>query len=222
MSKINTYPIELALAAAVAAFEKNQHRVERDFIRTESSSIVPNRVLMQQYLAGADPELGIMPAHHEKAEHIINYLQQANLMQTLSTGRTNRFLGDIAELLTTLKINERDFGLLAWAPKLTTDNENRDRVREASSHYEFRSHWIGKLNEKVTLNFTLLESKYVSKMNCYSVYGHDDAGSLITYWANNEKKIVKHGALQGRVKAHNRDSYRSNACVTTLNYVKVL
>ena len=59
-------------------------------------------------------------------------------------------------------------------------------------------------------------------MDCYAVYGHDTQGNLIFYWAREQKKIVESGQIHGRIKIHKRDSYRGNACVTTLNYVKVV
>jgi hypothetical protein len=81
---------------------------------------------------------------------------------------------------------------------------------------------VGRIGEKITVNFGLIDSRYIPTLNCYAVYGHDDHGNLFFYWAKDNKKIVNSGRIQGRVKAHNIDDRRGRACVTNLNYVKVL
>jgi hypothetical protein len=142
-------------------------------------------------------------------------------MQTLSS-RDDKFLGQINNLLSQPSVTAKDFGLMAWAPKLAGDYQKKDHVRELSARFEYASRYIGQMGDKIITEFTLIDSRYIKSMDCYAVYGHDAEGNLIFYWAREQKKIVQAGQIQGRVKMHKRDGYRGNACVTTLNYVKVV
>jgi hypothetical protein len=211
------------LATAIAAFAHNQDRVERDTISTaDGHTIVPNRQLISEYLEGNRANLPAVSDHDRKhAEGIVQYLQQTGIMQTLIS-RGDRFLGQINDLLSRSTVTAKDFGLIAWAPKLASDYQKKDHIREVSARFEYTSHYIGNIGDKITTEFTLIDSRYIKTMDCYSVYGHDAQGNLIFYWAREQKKIVKSGKIYGRIKTHKRDQYRGDACVTTLNYVKVL
>ena len=217
------FPTLEVLATAIAAFAHNQDRVERDTISTaDGHTIVPNRQLISEYLEGNRANLPAVSDHDRKhAEGIVQYLQQTGIMQTLIS-RGDRFLGQINDLLSRPSVTAKDFGLIAWAPKLASDYQKKDHVREISARFEYTSRYIGQVGDKITTEFTLIDSRYIKTMDCYSVYGHDAQGNLIFYWAREQKKIIKAGKIYGRVKAHNRDEYRGDACVTTLNYVKVL
>ena len=208
-----------ALAVAVAAFEHNQQKVVRDANGPEK--LAPNREIILGVL-NQTSNFEIKDSHRAEAEDIVSFLQQTHLMQTLTKGSSNQFLHKIAEILGNENLNIRDIGLLAWAPKLAHDQKKKDQIREVSARYEHQSNFVGKIGEKIVVNFSIIESRYVPSMDCYAVYGNDDNGDLIFYWAKDNKKIVEAGRIQGKVKAHNKDKYRGNARVTNLNYVKVL
>lgn len=217
------FPTLEALATAIAAFAHNQDRVERDTASTDDgATIIPNRQLIREYLEGNRANLKIVSDHDRKhAEGIVQYLQQTGIMQTL-VSRDDKFLAQINNLLSQPSVTAKDLGLMAWAPKLASDYQKKDHVREVSARFEYTSHYIGQVGDKITTEFTLIDSRYIKSMDCYAVYGHDAQGNLIFYWAREQKKIVEAGQIHGRVKTHKRDEYRGDACVTTLNYVKVL
>jgi hypothetical protein len=217
------FPTLEVLATAIAAFAHNQDRVERDTNTTaDGCSIIPNRQLICEYLDGNRANLRTVSDHDRKhAEGIVQYLQQTGIMQTLSS-RDDKFLGQINNLLSQPSVTAKDFGLMAWAPKLASDYQKKDHVRELSARFEYASRYIGQMGDKIITEFTLIDSRYIKSMDCYAVYGHDAQGNLIFYWAREQKKIVQAGQIQGRVKMHKRDEYRGDACVTTLNYVKVV
>lgn len=217
------FPTLEVLATAIAAFAHNQDRVERDAASTaDGVAVIPNRQLIREYLEGNCDNLKIVSDHDRKhAEGIVQYLQQTGIMQTL-VNRGDRFLTQINNLLSQPSVTVKDFGLIAWAPKLASDYQKKDHVREVSARFEYTSRYIGQVGDKITTEFTLIDSRYIKTMDCYAVYGHDAQGNLIFYWAREQKKIIKSGKIYGRVKAQQRDSYRGDACVTTLNYVKEL
>jgi hypothetical protein len=217
------FPTLEVLATAIAAFAHNQDRIERDAITTDDGcTIIPNRQLIREYLDGNRANLQIVSDHDRKhAEGIVQYLQQTGIMQTL-VSRGDKFLTQINNLLSQPSVTAKDFGLMAWAPKLANDYQKKDNIREVSARFEYTSRYIGQVGDKITTEFTLIDSRYIKTMDCYSVYGHDAQGNLIFYWAREQKKIVKAGKIYGRIKTHKRDQYRGDACVTTLNYVKVV
>mgnify|MGYP003351162628 CR=1 FL=1 len=94
-------------------------------------------------------------------------------------------------------------------------------MREISSRYEHVSDYVGRIGEKITIDFTMIDRRYIRDTDSYAVYGYS-GNNLIFYWANKLDKVCEVGRIQGRVKSHRKDEYRGNARVTTLNYVKVL
>lgn len=209
------------LATAVAAYEHNNHRIERNALTSVEQTIVPNRQLVVNYMQGHGSPFVVTDKHVKQANSILQYLQQSTIMQTL-LNRNDRFLTQVNELLLKPTVGLKDFGLMVWAPKLADDYRKKDHVREVSAQFQYTSCYIGKIGDKIETNFTLIDSRYIQSMECHAVYGHDPKGNLIFYWARDEKKICKAGLIRGRVKTHKKDSYRGNACVTTLNYVKIL
>ena len=145
-----------------------------------------------------------------------------SIVQNLTRGSADSFLTKITEIFKSDKVKYANLGLLAWAPKLANDLMAKDRVKEASAHYESTSAHIGRIGEKVTVDFTLIEKRYFKNIFCWAVYGHDAAGNLITYWANKEEKIVQSGKISGKVKKHNKDEHRGNARITQLNFVRIV
>ena len=219
MNKPNRYPTTLAMAAAILAYEKNNCQIVRITEDREGTRVISNRQLMGDILANLSE---LTETHQTQAEETISYLQQQGLMEILAQGKTNRFLGDINHLLSVPEVTAKDLGLIAWAPKTADDYKEKERVRELSACYESSSKYIGRLNDKIVINFTLIESRFINNLDLYAVYGRDEHNNLVFYWARDKKKIVTAGRLQGRVKSQQIEKRRGNARVTTLNYVKVL
>lgn len=211
------------LALAVYAYEVNYNRVERNHIVRGKDELEtePNRVIMERL--SKDNGVSGFADYLEKAQEIRVYLEQTNLVQTLTNGSPNNFLNKIVELLAVEEsIDKRDFGIIAWAPKLFSDLQKKDRVRENVAQFENTSRFVGKVGDRVFIDFTLIEDHYLKNHNCYLVTGHDQDGNLISYWASTSDKVIKSGKIQGRVKLHKVDERRGRAKVTTLNYVKAV
>lgn len=218
MHRKEKFSVESAVAVAIIAFERNNRKVQRDYIKTENINITPNRIIMSELLS--DKSLAIGQYYVDQARDAVVYLQQTVMMQTLGQGHVNRFLNNIVALLTQPEVAVSDFGLLAWVPKVVSDYQSRDQVKETSSCYESGSQWIGQLGDKVNINFTAIEVRFVPRMNCYAVYGNTDSGNLVFYWAKSLDRVIRQGKLQGRVKKQDIDQFHGRAKVTTLNYVK--
>lgn len=210
------------MSAAIAVYEYSGSRIVRDSFTDENGvKILSNRQLITDYLAGQKIPFLVNDFHIKQAEGIIQYLQQTVIMQSLQN-KIDQFLGQMTELVTNLEVTNKDIGIIAWAPHIADQYQKKDHVREVSARYEHSSRYIGKVGDKITTDFTMIEKRYIKSMDCFAVYGYDGNDNLIFYWAKVADKICEVGKISGRIKAHNEDKFRGNARVTTLNYVKVL
>ena len=217
-----SYSTITVLATAIAAYEHNGRIIVRDPItEADGRKVLPNRQLISDYLQNNNGPFVVNDFHLKQAEGIIQYLQQTVIMQSLQN-KVDSFLSQMTELVTNLEVTNKDIGIIAWAPHLADQYQKKDHVREVSARYEHRSRYIGKVGEKITTDFTMIENRYIKTMDCFAVYGYDGNDNLIFYWARVADKICEVGKISGRIKAHNEDKFRGDARVTTLNYVKVL
>jgi hypothetical protein len=211
-----------ALAASIVAYEINVCSVMRDAVyENQEIKHQPNRILIATHLDGTKL-LPVTDEHRTQAKELVVYLQQTIMLQTLMKGSSDGFAQNVLDIISEPTMWSKNVGLLAWAPKLGADLQKKDRVRESSAHYERSSRYVGTVGSKITVDFTLIESRFMPRMDCYSVYGHTAEGNLIFYWAKKSEKIVQQGRIEGRVKKQESDDFRGKALVTTLNYVKVV
>jgi hypothetical protein len=216
-----TYPTETALATAVAVFEHNGFRIIREQTKDQDGvEWLPNRHHIKQILA-KDSAIAVTDEHVKLAEDITQYLQHTITMQTLIKGSTTTgFLADVAELVTTKSVKDRELGILAWAPKLTKDLQAQDEVKQVTASFEHSSMFVGQVGSKITVDFTMIEKRLVRSQQCWIVFGHDQHGNLISYWASKPEKIIEQGTVTAKVKGHIKDLYHNGARVTTINYIK--
>jgi hypothetical protein len=221
MSRAKTYPTIEVLASAVAAYAHNDQIIVRNTIHNDDKRIDSNRQLIADCFEGSKRPFVVNDFHRKEAEGIIKYLQQTIIMQSLKN-TPDRFLGQTAELLSNQEVSVKDFGIIAWAPKLADDYQKKDRIREVSARYETHSRYVGHVRDRITTDFTLIEKRYIKSMDCWAVYGVDAGDNLLFYWARSLDKVCEVGKISARIKDHREDEYRGNARVTVLNYVKVL
>jgi len=221
MTRAKAYPAIEVLASAAAAYAHNNRTIIRNTIHNDNERTDSNRQLIADCFEGLKRPFAINDLHRKEAEGILLYLQQTVIMQSLK-GSPDRFLGQMTELLSNQDVSARDFGIIAWAPKLADDYQRKDRIREVSARYETHSRFVGHVRDRITTDFTLIEKRYVKSMDCWAVYGADAEDNLLFYWARTLDKICEVGRISARIKDHKEDEYRSNARVTVLNYVKVI
>jgi len=218
--KAKFFPTLEVLAVASLAYRQSGNKIIRDTITEGDRKLYPNRVIIEHHFTNQSQ---VIVTNHdcEAAKGMQTYLEQTVIVQSLKSS-PDRFLGQMAELISKPEISNRDFGLVAWAPHLVNQYQRKDRVREISARYEHTSRYIGTVGQKITTDFTLIEKRYIKSMDCYVVYGYDANDNLIQYWARTLDKICEVGKIIGRIKAHNEDEYHNNARITVMNYVKVV
>jgi len=221
MTKVKSYPTIEVVASAVAAYAQNKQKIVRVTVHSDTQRVDSNRQLIIDFLEGIKRPFVVNDFHRKEAEGIIQYLQQTVIMQSLKD-TPDRFLGQMVELVSDQEINAKDFGIIAWIPKLADDYQRKDHVREVSARYEHHSRYVGHVRDRITTDFTLIEKRYIKSMDCWAVYGYDGQDNLLFYWAKTLDRVCEVGKINARIKDHRKDEYRGNALVTVLNYVKVL
>jgi hypothetical protein len=219
------YDTRRVLAAAILAFDTNQSVVKESCFKADESSstglqeVIANKILIRQYVT--DHADQITDQLLERADYLVNYIQQAFMMQTLIAPiMVTDFMSTMHALVLLPAISERELGLAAWAPKFASDLAQRESVRNEMSLYIKSSKYLSEIDKKITVDFKLISKKYYSKKNIHFVTGHDNNGNLVSFWANKITKVIESGSISGRVAKHYTDE--RGAKHTQLRYVKIL
>ncbi len=195
------------VAVACAIFREAGNTVKRE---GEESS----KARLEQHFKGQ--EVSVTDADREMADTVVSYVQQRATIDALTGAKVSVFVQDVVELANTKDINERQFGRIVWLPKLYVDMTARDDVKQELAHYTITSKYVGKIKDKLTINFTPLTVNYSRDYNCYRHLGHDGHGNLIGFLS----KAQHSGPIKGHIKKHSTSTYHGNAKVTYLNYVQ--
>lgn len=214
----NKFDILDVITAALVVYRHNENQI----VRVQMDDRLPNRQLISECVSGNYANLQAPTAQDKKtAEDMIDYLQQIGMVQTL-IGRNDSFLNQINALIVQGQVSSKELGILAWAPKLAETYQQRDAVKEITASFGRNSQYIGRIGDKITFEFTLIEDHYIRSLDCYAVFGRDQYNNFVTFWAKDKNKIIKQGTIRARVKNHKRDPYHGDAPVTQLHYVKNL
>ena len=217
-NKFSVKPVD-ALIAAILAFRTNNSSVVR-FESTEQKQ-VDNKQLIFKYFEST-PAFSDLELHEltTEAEQLKLFLEQRLTFNAITGSKTSDFLSSVVNAITKETISSRDFGIVAWAPKLYADTQQIDDVKIKLMNCGITSRYVGKISTKTTLTFTSITVKYLKEYNSFIHHGHDIDGNLIMFF--NKTKIEGTTEISGRVKAHRIDERINRAQVTVLNYVKVI
>ena len=163
--------------------------------------------------------------HRTEAEELISIIQNKNMMMVLKGQKINGFIGNIFKLIELEEVTQRDIGLLSYVPKTARQFKEQDLVLEKKSRY-MDSQQIGKVGDKVFLEVTLFNTRYISAYDCELFEGVDAAGNLITFFKNGGGKLPdfelnKVYSINARVKKVEANDYSYGAIVNTINYVRL-
>jgi hypothetical protein len=81
------------------------------------------------------------------------------------------------------------------------------------------SQYLGRVGEKVQLDFVLIDSRYLQQYNCYSVTGHDGRSNMVNFLTAHQN-LAASGRISGKIKRTEASQYHNGARVTQLNFVK--
>jgi hypothetical protein len=203
------------LALAIAAYCKNNNSIVRkDGDTPGNKELVLECLLRNSKFEGFDSVDLIAQAQNLKTA-----LEQQIVMNTLTNRRSSEFLLNVTNAIAGDTISMRDIGLIVWAPKLLSDLTKSEATRNDLVHLSFSSQYLGKVKDRVELDFTLVTQRYLQNYDLFIHTGHDEKGNLVNFF---NKSKIESGRITARIKQLKKDDYINGADVTVLNYVKVV
>ncbi len=223
-----TYKIEsrelVALAFAAQRVNGAMYK-DTSFFDTEKDAVVevvPNKTLMFNSFAfepGSNPELVPTDEDRAQADAAITAIQGDVLIKKLADRRVSDFIFSLSEAISQPTCTQRDCGLVAFVPKTYAGMLERQEKDEAKIGLASTSEYLGRVGEKIQLDFALIDSRYLQQYNCYSVTGHDGCGNMVSFLTAHQNLAVS-GRIQGKVKRTEVSQYHNGAKTTQLNFVK--
>ena len=151
----------------------------------------------------------------------ISAIQGDVIIRRLSDRRVSDFVHSLSEALSKDKLTQRDCGLVAFVPQTYASMLDRQEKQETTLMMSSTSKYLGKIGEKIQLDFTMMDSRYLQQYNCYSVNGHDEKGNLVNFLTAHQH-LCKSGRISGKVKRTEESRFHNGAKVTQLNFVKAI
>ena len=225
-----TYKIEsrelVALAFAAQRMNGGLHRDNRYFDPEKDAfvEVVPNKTLMFNSFAfepGSNPELVPTDEDRAQADAAITAIQGDVLIKKLADRRVSDFQFNLSEAISQPTCTQRDCGLVAFVPKTYAGMLERQEKDEAKIGLASTSEYLGRVGEKIQLDFALIDSKYLQQYNCYSVTGHDGNGNMVSFLTAHQG-LAQSGRIAGKIKRIEVSHYHNGAKVTQLNFVKAI
>jgi len=205
------------LAVAQAIFRLEGNRINRgDFDFVAKVQQVSSKERIVAHFNNTVP-IEVTDADREIGKLIPEYIQQQVIMNTLVGKETSDFIADINTIVSREHVHQFDLGRVVWAPKLYVDMVQQSDNKENIAHHAITSVYVGRIKEKIELDYFPISVRFVREYNCFRHLGHDGNGNLIGFL---NKKKIETGRIQGRVKSQSVSHYNNNGKVTYLNYVK--
>ena len=200
------------LAVAQAAYRINGNALLKD----TRNDLIANGVLVKAHLAGTT-KLELIPDDTDQATAIKSYISQRVMLSRLIGKPLGDFVEQIGDLLEKEQVNKKNAGILAWAPKVYADMIKADDNSQDIARIATTSRYIGKVGDKVELEFHTIIKRWNANYNCYRYTGHDGKGNLIGFLCKNDyPAIIK---LKARIKACEESRF-TNGRTTYINYTK--
>ena len=225
-----TYKIDSRTLVALAfAAQRVNGAMYKDtlFFDTEKDAVVevvPNKTLMFNSFAiepGSNPELVPTDEDFAQADAAISAIQGDVLVKKLADRRVSDFIFSLSEAIGQSTCTQRDCGLVAFVPKTYAGMLERQAKDEAKFGLAVTSEYLGRVGEKIQLDFTLIDSRYLQQYNCYSATGHDGNGNMVNFLTAHQG-LAKSGRITGKVKRIEISQYHNGAKITQLNFVKAI
>lgn len=213
MSKLNTL---LVVSAAIAAYRGNNGQVINKI--KENDTRITNRTLVDAALAGRIEVLEITDEDRANAQTLVDEMQQRNTLALLTGKKVSSFMTSFLEAIKDETTNTRNIGVIVWGPKLHEDSKKSDDTQNELALLSYGSKYIGKIGDKIELDFVTIVERYTTEYNCWRYTGHDTNGNLVGFLSKN-KLTSATIRIKGRVKSQSTSRF-AKGNTTYLNYVK--
>lgn len=211
------------VAAACTAFRINNNTVNGTTVTPDQVcelypvACVSNKQMMHAHLIEGKA-LGITDADREHAVEVIASINSKITMAMLTGKRPNDFDKSLYDAVNR-DCTSRDFGLLTYAPKSWVQTKKYDETREKVAEVGITSKALGYIGQKIALNITVMTTRYLQDLSCYSVFGHDGQGNLVNYLTKHAA-LTTNQAITAKIRKLGNDQYHNNNFVNSLNFVK--
>jgi hypothetical protein len=218
------WPVIDAVAAAVIAYKQNANKIEKfdtpAMPATEYNPATPVVVSNKsRALAVLANPVQITQEDRDIAAEVISYLQGQATMGLLSGRKVSDFARELVTMFDLESIPRHKIGMLVYAPNSYYTGKLRDSVTEETTECMYSSQALGQVGDKVTIEFSMLEKRFINQLNCFAAYGKDEKGNLVSFITKHEH-LCKSAKLTGKVKSAAHDKWHHDALVTSLNFVK--
>jgi uncharacterized protein (UPF0332 family) len=201
---------------AQAAYRTNGNQLLRE---SKDGKVANIALVKAQIDPGASTKIELLPEDATKAEEIKNYILQRVMLSRLTNKALGDFIENIGVLLDKDQVNAKHAGILAWVPKVYADLTKADDQQNEMYAISRSSRYIGKVGDKVEIDFTTITKRWNNNYGCFRYTGHDSDGNLVGFLSKNDYPAqVK---IKGRIKATEESKY-TNGRTTYINYTREL
>ncbi|CAB4133387.1 hypothetical protein UFOVP257_167 [uncultured Caudovirales phage] len=222
MATISTKELA-ALAFAAFRFNKGFLKDSTKFDEATETfvEVTPNKILMHNTVTNKKDKLvlAVTDEDRQQAESVINALHGDITLKLLMGKRVSDFVQNLNNAVSKESCTASDCGIVAWLPEMHDRITKEQSSKEQMFELGVTSEYIGTIDQKVTIDFTVINSRFLRDYDCYSVFGHDNNGNCVSFFTR-KSDMAKDGKITGKVKSHKTDDYHNGAKVTTINYVK--
>lgn len=215
MAKFSTIEV---ISAAVAVYRKNGNKIIATGNHNEGGDNT-NRTLLDAILSKKPDAIKVTEDDVAMAETIINDLQQRGMIAGLKGSAVSDFTARAIAMCNEEQMSGYNIGISTWIPKLHADMQAEDVIQHELNMIAFGSKYIGKIGDKVEINFVPVVVRYNTNYNVWRHTGHDGQGNLVGFLKKD--KIDVPTRIKGCVKTQNESRYTKGK-TTIFNYVKVI
>jgi hypothetical protein len=221
--QVVTYPTAVMVAAALKAVEgSNGEIVKQD--QSAYNSLQPGgaevlvpavkstRTLMTELLTKPE-DLNVAAA-----QEAIDFVHGAATMSVFCGKMMSDFTKKMVEKTQNETVTSLDTGFMVYFVPVYYNFKKSSERREKTVEY-INSEYFGKVGEKVEIDLTVIDSKWLDKFGMFVVFGHTADGNLVNFFTA-KPACTESGKYTGKVKKHEQSQWHENAKVTVLNYVK--
>lgn len=214
-----------ALAFAAQRINGTLHK-QPEIFDADSGTVVkvtPNKVLMHNsFVPNAEgPRVTATDEDRNRAQTAVDTIQSDCTLRLLQGRQLSEFIASLNSLIQQETVTQRDCGLMAFLPNIYDRILQDHNKQETSASLSVTSQYLGNVGDKIIVDFTFVDKRYLAQYNCWSIFGHDANGNCVGFLTAHENLAVS-GRIQGKIKRLEENRYRNGAKVTNLNYVKVV
>lgn len=213
-----TYPTVDILALAFAVQRVNGKFQQHNVNKPSDIDFEPsNKYLIDGHFSHSP--VVILQQDRDNAQAAIDTLVNHKVLSTLKEHTLTAFYSKLIDTIQQPTVTAREFGLLAYAPNISTTvivkQANESKLQELT----YASQHFGSLNSTMEFTLQVVDTKYISRLDCHIVFGYTPDNNGVVYFTRDKDNTID-GTYIGRVKAHTVDEWRNNVNVTRFSHVK--